>query len=701
MLSNIHKEIDFLMQSLASASVGTWFFDFVGEKLYINECFSDIFELNRNRLIQFGDRRWFEVTDPVLDPFILMVKAKTEQAGGESFNEYYKFSSINNGDTVLLVKGKQIGYKENGTPSQTSGILYNITDRFDIHRNMRHRIQIEKLVAEISSDFIDIQLCNLDETLVSSLQKIGEFAQIDRSYVFLLSPDETRASNTHEWCNQGINPEKENLQNIPCSAFPWWMSHLKQHKHIFIYNIEELPPEAEYEKQILESQQIKSVLVVPMLRNETVIGFMGFDSVHHFKSWSLSDIELLFTVANTFSHAIEAKHNNELMVAAKEKAEESNRVKSAFLATINHELRTPLHHILGFSDLMKDTKLKKEQIELYASKIHESGKNLLQIVEDILSLANGNPSEVRVRAEVVHGVDLFVQHKSYMSEILATANREKDIVLNFYPSRHFLNSKFITDKNKINQILINLFKNAVKFTRKGTIDYEINLQNNQLELSVKDNGIGIPMANRDIIFEYFRQGDDTTTRQFHGIGIGLSICKNLVQILGGNIRFESEVDKGSNFIVTIPVAPDTMFVRKQVLKLPVPDYTGFCILIADEDPVSSAALKNLLTSTQARILTAGSYAGVLSQMDEGIPIDITILNIRSAALPVLDLIRQLHVRHGKKTIIALSANSMPEEREKIREAGGIDLLIKPVNARLLFKAINKGLKRKATKDLNV
>lgn len=696
MLTNQQKEIDFLNQALTNASVGIWHLDIANNKFYINDSFANLFKLCKSNLIRIDHRKWFEVKGPLMQEFINLITNQADENGNKEFKLSHSFLTKNDETIIVYINGKCTKLESNGAVSQVTGILSDTTATRDSQTNLEYRLQIEKMVSGISSEFISTQHKTLDKTINQSLKKIGQFCKIDRSYLFLFKQNCTVMNNTHEWCAEGISSELENLQNIPCSLLPWWMDRLLNRKHIYIYNTDELPSEAAAEKEILQNQHILSLLVVPMYHREKLLGFIGFDSVRHHKAWSFSDIRLLFTVANTFSHAIVAKQNNDLLVEAKEKAEETNRVKSAFLATINHELRTPLHHILGFSDLIQRMNLDKNQIELYASKIYESGKNLLQIVEDIINLSTGNPAEVKVREEVVSGIDMFVQHKTYMSELLASTNRESDIQLKLHPSPDFLNEKFKVDSSKVNQILVNLFKNAIKFTHRGTIDYSISLSDNQLQFSLTDNGIGISEQNRTIIFDYFRQGEESSTRRFQGIGIGLSICKNLVQILHGTIVLESEPNKGSTFTVSLPVTTPAIQSHKMDFApvFPIPDFSKFRVLIVDNDINSSLMLKNLLSTTGANILTTGNDMEALAYMGESCFLDIVLVDIHTSPEESFELIRKLTNRCGKCSIIGLTAHPLLSEREKALEAGCIELLSKPIEPQLLFEAIHRGIKRK-------
>lgn len=241
------------------------------------------------------------------------------------------------------------------------------------------------------------------------------------------------------------------------------------------------------------------------------------------------------------------------MIAAKEKAEESNRLKSAFLATMNHELRTPLHHIIGFSELIMSEVATEDNIS-FAQSINSSGHSLLTIIEDIFDLALFEQSNIKLRNQTFSIIDQFMESKASFDNILRASAKQDQIQLIFRPDTQWLSSFITADRSKINQVLTNLFRNAVKFTNRGTIEYGYSIDSkSNITFYIKDTGIGIPEGKQDIIFDFFRQGDDDIKRMYDGIGIGLSISQKIAKILNGELTVVSVPGEGSTFSLTIPV----------------------------------------------------------------------------------------------------------------------------------------------------
>lgn len=186
----------------------------------------------------------------------------------------------------------------------------------DLLNKMEYRLNMESILASISRKFVNVSFNNLDNEIHDSLKIIGAFADVDRSYVFLITGKE-KMSNTHEWCRKGIEPQIENLKDIPVSSVPWWLERLLKFENIHVPVVSELPPEASAEKEILQAQDIKSLIVVPMVCKGELIGFIGFDSVTNCKIWHEEDILILRIVAEILSSAIDSKKSNDELLKFK------------------------------------------------------------------------------------------------------------------------------------------------------------------------------------------------------------------------------------------------------------------------------------------------------------------------------------------------------------------------------------------------
>ncbi len=255
-----------------------------------------------------------------------------------------------------------------------------------------------------------------------------------------------------------------------------------------------------------------------------------------------------------FQNAKMIRLQNEQIKLAKEKAEESNRLKSAFLSNMSHEIRTPMNAVLGFTEILTNTELNAKQKE-YIKIIENSGKHLLSLINDIIDISKLESNQIKIEESKCNLNFLLNELKDFFILDLIKENKEH-IKIILKPGFNNKQDAIYIDSLRLRQILINLISNAVKFTEKGeiTISYTLN-QDSMLLFSVKDSGIGIQKNELTIIFDRFRQSDESHQRKYGGTGLGLAIAKACTNLLNGKIWVESEKGKGSEFFFTVPYKP--------------------------------------------------------------------------------------------------------------------------------------------------
>jgi len=239
------------------------------------------------------------------------------------------------------------------------------------------------------------------------------------------------------------------------------------------------------------------------------------------------------------------------LLIAKEKAEESDRLKSAFIENMSHEIRTPMNAIVGFSSLLAEEETTKEDSIYYSEIISENANSLANLIDDIVDLSKIETGKLSIKMKECNINNILKElFAVYQEKIKNDFNNEIDLILN----QQIENKKLIvtTDKYRLKQILINLLDNAVKFTEKGTVEYGYLINNNNIQFYVKDNGIGIEKEKQQMIFKRFSRIKDNKTKLYRGTGLGLSICKSIIDEFGGKIWINSEIGKGATFYFTIP-----------------------------------------------------------------------------------------------------------------------------------------------------
>ncbi len=299
-------------------------------------------------------------------------------------------------------------------------------------------------------------------------------------------------------------------------------------------------------------------LGVPLILKDKAIGVISVQNYQDENAYDQKDLEILEFVSHQISISVQRKMVEDDLKKALIKAQESDQLKTAFLSAISHELRTPLNAIIGFSELISNEWNKEQTIE-FSKLINQSGRNLLSIVDNILSITQLEGQNIRIN-------QTKLQVQAFCLNLLNKIRNENDqdklqkLTINFKPSVSHQDLWILTDQDKLYQILYNLLNNAVKFTPKGEIIVAYLVENREnksfIKFSIKDSGIGISQKNKDLIFNLFRQEDDSQSRKFGGIGIGLSIAKKYTELLHGHIEVESELGKGSEFTVWIPLEPN-------------------------------------------------------------------------------------------------------------------------------------------------
>jgi PAS domain S-box-containing protein len=287
--------------------------------------------------------------------------------------------------------------------------------------------------------------------------------------------------------------------------------------------------------------------------DETSFDLLEFTDKRYFERYSQSQKINGISVGRvwSFRDITMRKRTEADLISAKEKAEESDRLKTAFLHNVSHEIRTPMNAIIGFSTLLNEPDLSEEERRQYIDIIFQSGGQLLSIINDIVDIANVESGQAKVN---LTEFNLNSKLKK-LNEQFSIIGKQNNIKINLSMSLPDDASVINTDSTKLIQILSNLISNSVKFTKNGQIDFGYVLKDEFLEFFVTDTGIGIASEYHSRIFDRFFQIDNTVSRQYSGTGLGLSICKGYVDMLGGAIKVESESGKGTKFLFTIPYLP--------------------------------------------------------------------------------------------------------------------------------------------------
>jgi PAS domain S-box-containing protein len=388
------------------------------------------------------------------------------------------------------------------------------------------------------------------------------------------------------------------------------------------------------------------------------------------------------------------KKSEAALMKAKEKAEESDRIKSAFLATMNHELRTPLNHIIGLSQILGFI-VDDQEARDFSGIIFESGNDLLDMIEDILELAMAEEGGVRVKNEWFSGVDLLESSRNALEDTILANRKEKRLRVVVNPCTKVLKSELFLDRGKLKQILHNLFKNAVKFTEEGSIEFGFYQEaEGSLTVYVKDEGIGISEEKQGIIFDFFRQADESLSRKFEGMGIGLAISERLAKVMKAKLWVESKEGEGAVFFIQIPDAvkgPLQEAGREDVSE--VPNLADYTIMTVEDDAISRLVVESLLKPTGAKTLHAGDGREALELLQEHPGVHLILMDLHMPEMDDFEAIRLMKEKWKGIPIIALTAYTLRAFRERALEAGCDEVIAKPVRGDFLHKVVEHHLRK--------
>ncbi|HLP75234.1 MAG TPA: response regulator [Bacteroidales bacterium] len=388
-------------------------------------------------------------------------------------------------------------------------------------------------------------------------------------------------------------------------------------------------------------------------------------------------------VFTTMTDITQLKETEIELKNAKEKAEESDRLKSVFMANMSHEIRTPMNGILGFAELLRSPELSGESQEMYVDAIRSSGKRMLNIVNDLIDISRIEAGQTEIRKEttnvpsLIRELMLFFRPEAGSKKIQLRSKAE-------LPADYTVN----TDKTKLAQIITNLLKNALKFTPdSGTIELGSKIDNNDLLFYVKDNGRGIRKELQEKIFERFRQGDQAESHE--GVGLGLAISKAYAEMLGGRIWLESEPGTGSVFYFTVPSGEVSANIEKSSVQSGNEPASGSCILVAEDDEISYTLIRELLKKRGIHTCHARDGREAVDLIKNIRNISMTLMDIKLPVLNGLDAAREIKKIRPEMPVIAQSAYISQADIRQALDAGCDDYITKPIDISILLNKIEK------------
>jgi len=630
---------------------------------YINERISEITGYGKDELIGKSERIFYVDDD------------EFERVGKIIYTDIEKKGIVTIEARLKRKDGKKIDVRINLSKISTDDKSKAYTFTFDDITDRKKDENIKSILYNISNAVNTSK--NLMELMSLIRDQLGEI--LDTTNFFVALYDEKTDTIELPY----YSDEKDNYTSFPAGK-TMTAYVIKTQKSILAKKdkIEELEKSG-----IIESIGVNSKiwLGVPLKIKDKVTGVVVLQSYNDENAYTKDDLSTLEMISQQVSISIERKKAEEDLKNALIKAKESDKLKSTFLSTISHELRTPLNAIIGFSEIIND-ELPLEEILDFTSMINKSGHELFEIIEDILEITDIesgktqlSKTEFRVSSifdEIDEAVDLILEKedKKYLEVKLNFPVDAKDLMI-------------FSNKSRIKKALIHVLMNSIKFTEKGSIEYGLIPENDRIVFYIKDTGVGIPENKQNIIFDKFRQADDSHTRKFGGMGIGLTYVKKIIELLDGEIWFDSVEGKGSTFYFSIQnIAKETDVktdIKKSRKKL-----AGKTILVAEDEDSNFLLLQKLLGLEKINTIRAVNGKEAVEKLKEHKEIDLVLMDIKMPIMNGYEATIEIR-KVSDIPVIALSVYNSIKDREEALSCGCNEFIEKPIKHSALLEKIGE------------
>ncbi len=379
------------------------------------------------------------------------------------------------------------------------------------------------------------------------------------------------------------------------------------------------------------------------------------------------------------------------------KAEESDKLKSAFLSNISHEIRTPMNGIIGFSELLESPNTDIEDQKEYIEYIKASSKQLLNFVVDILDISLIQSEQLEIKNSFFDLNKLLDSiYEDHVRELKTGNSKNIQIILE---KQHENDSVVIySDPKRLKQVFEKMLNNSIVYTEKGTITFGYSImENNKINFFVQDTGKGIPEEKIELMFDVFRQADYSITRANNGLGLGLSICKGIITKLNGNITVDSVINEGTKFSFTIPLVTvnpsEEIDIQVKQVETGEKKWQDKTILIAEDDDLNYLYLFEILKNTGVTLLHAKNGQEVLENFIREENIDLVLMDLSMPVLDGFEAFEQIRVIYGNVPIIAQTAYDDFKSQQRCTDIGFDDFISKPINRKQLLVIVENQLNK--------
>jgi signal transduction histidine kinase/ActR/RegA family two-component response regulator len=541
------QAISFLEEINMVANVGGWEMDLQNNQLYWTAGTKRIQELPPDYEPDFDKALIYYKEGESRERLQELVRRAIKH--GESFDEEFQ---------MVTARGREIWVRSIARPHMDDsrcvrlyGSVQDITERKTLELKNDELRSLYEHVVNLSGMIIQAGTGDIDKAINATLATLGNLNKVDRICIYELDHKLDELNLTHEWCNKGREPVLGQNVVLPFSELPELKEQFLSNNYVHFPDLDNIPDKYSRDKEMLKLRGAQSLFAAPMFSGTNYIGFIVFDSIVTRKTWDEKIISLLRILADICAGAIGRRRIEESLIEARQIAEYANMAKNEFISNIGSELKTPLHAMLGFAQVLLKSNI-DEASRSHVQVIEKNGNILSKMIDDLLVLSKieAQSQESRLQPTIVQNLVEEIR-QIYTSEI---ENRQLSFRLDF-PEKVKV---FLLDQLRLRQVLNNLISNAVKYTNRGFIKVKMHYfktpgasNTYELRITVQDSGIGIIEANRKLIFDFFKRSGSGLRKAGGGLGLGLHIAKRLTEIMDGHIEMESEFGKGSSFSIVL------------------------------------------------------------------------------------------------------------------------------------------------------
>ncbi len=696
------QAVSFLEEINMIANVGGWEMDFSRNDLYWTNGTKRIQDLHADYKPDFDSALQFYKEGENRDRLKMLVRRAIKE--GLPFDQEFQLITAKNREIWV----RSIGIPEivNGRCIRLYGSVQDITAQKVLQFRNEELKNLYDVVVDLSGKIIQSSVENIEEAINTTIQVLGELNHVDRVSIFQVGENIDELVLTFEWHCSNFHIPDTAVPRILLSDVPACRARFRENHYIYIHDTQNIPDEFSLEQDIIRMRGVQSLVAVPMYFGREMIGCIIFDSISQKKVWEEKFISLVKIIADICAGGIGRRRTENFLIEARRNAEFANLAKNEFILTAGNELKTPLHAILGFAQVLLNSDLDeshRQQVKI----IENNGRNLASMIDDLMVLSRieansqvSNLSPTLIRDIVEEIKQLFI------SEI-----EKKQLSFNTIMLRE--EKIFLIDKLRLKQVLMNFISNAVKFTNRGYITVKVQAQQSKvdttrydLKISVTDTGIGIADSNRKLIDEFFSNKRGSLSIAGGGLGLGLHIAKRLSEIMQGSIEMESELGKGSTFSLMLKNVSKADSLDRVIGKKATSEQVIFrnqTVLVVEDVKIHFDVLKELLLQHNLNLVHApGGERGIElanSQAPEMILMDIR-MEPGISGFKATEILRENPVT--KKIPIIVFSSNIEDERLKMHKHLFDDSLKKaPTDYADLITVLKKFLDHDVVERVNI